>query len=78
MTDSVGNRDSRQAGGDEIEDRTDAPDESSELFPTCDRCLLLAGRDAAETEATGKYKSLPLFSPNTWPLALEMILTREL
>jgi len=54
------------------------PDEASELFPTCDRCLLLAGRDAAETEASGKCKSLPLFSPNTWPLALEMILTREL
>jgi predicted mannosyl-3-phosphoglycerate phosphatase (HAD superfamily) len=54
------------------------PEEASELFPTCDRCLLLAGRGAAETEPAGKCKSLPLFSPDTWPLALEMILNREL
>jgi len=54
------------------------PDEASELFSTCDRCLLLAGRDAADTEPAGKCKSLPLFSPDTWPLALEMILNREL
>jgi predicted mannosyl-3-phosphoglycerate phosphatase (HAD superfamily) len=53
-------------------------DEATELFPTCDRCLLLAGRDSATTEPGGKCKSLPLFSPDTWPLALEMILNREL
>jgi len=53
-------------------------DESAELFPSCDRCLLLAGRDTAGGEATGKCKSLPLFSPDTWPQALEMILNRNL
>jgi predicted mannosyl-3-phosphoglycerate phosphatase (HAD superfamily) len=53
-------------------------DEAAELFPTCDRCLLLAGRDNAATEATGRCKSLPLLSPDTWPQALEMILNRAL
>jgi mannosyl-3-phosphoglycerate phosphatase len=53
-------------------------DEATELFPACDRCLFLAGRDGASTEATGKCTSLPLFSPETWPTALGMILNREL
>jgi len=53
-------------------------DEAAELFPSCDRCLLLAGRDSAATEATRICMSLPLFSPDTWPRALEMILNREL
>lgn len=53
-------------------------DEAPELFPTCDRCLLLAGRETAVTEGTGKHKSLPLFSPETWPVALEMIRSHEL
>jgi predicted mannosyl-3-phosphoglycerate phosphatase (HAD superfamily) len=53
-------------------------DEATEIFPTCDRCLLLAGRDGAATEPAGKCKSLPLFSLDAWPLALEMILNREL
>ncbi|HET6930767.1 MAG TPA: hypothetical protein VFI45_10645 [Candidatus Acidoferrum sp.] len=53
-------------------------DEATELFPACDRCLLLAGRDAGAGEAGGKCKSLPLFSPETWSLALEMILNREI
>jgi mannosyl-3-phosphoglycerate phosphatase len=53
-------------------------DEAAELFPTCDRCLLLAGRESGAVEAGGKCKSLPLFSPDTWPLALDMILTRQL
>jgi predicted mannosyl-3-phosphoglycerate phosphatase (HAD superfamily) len=52
-------------------------EEAAELFPTCDRCLLLAGRDAA-AESAAKCKTLPLFSADTWPLALEMILSREL
>jgi predicted mannosyl-3-phosphoglycerate phosphatase (HAD superfamily) len=53
-------------------------DETAELFPTCDRCLLLVGRDSDTTEPFAKCKSLPLFSPGTWPLALELILNREL
>ena len=53
-------------------------DEAGELFPACDRCLLLPGRDTAAPEPGGKCKSLPLFSPDTWPLALEMILNREI
>jgi mannosyl-3-phosphoglycerate phosphatase len=53
-------------------------DEAAELFPACDHCLLLAGRDAAAPEPGAKCKSLPLFSPDTWPLALEMILSRQL
>lgn len=53
------------------------PDEGAELFPSCDRCLLLAGRDATAEPPT-KCKALPLFSADTWPAALEMILSREL
>jgi len=53
-------------------------DEAAELFPACDHCLLLAGRDTAAPEPVAKYKSLPLFSPDTWQLALEMILRRQL
>jgi len=53
-------------------------DEASELFPACDRCLLLADRDTTAAELADKCKTLPLFSPETWPRALEMILNREL
>ncbi len=53
-------------------------DEAAELFLACDRCLLLAGREGGAADASRKCKSLPLFSPDTWPLALDMILTREL
>ena len=53
-------------------------EEAPELFPVCDRCLLLAGRDAAAGEPASKYKTLPLFSPDTWPVALELVLSREL
>jgi mannosyl-3-phosphoglycerate phosphatase len=53
-------------------------DEAAELFPACDHCLLLAGRDTTTPEPGAKCKSLPLFSPDTWPLALEMILSRQL
>jgi mannosyl-3-phosphoglycerate phosphatase len=53
------------------------PDEAAELFPACDRCLFLAGRESAAAEPSTKCKSLPLFSPDTWPLALESILTRQ-
>jgi len=54
------------------------PDEAAELFQACDRCLLLALRESSVMEASKKCKSLPLFSPETWPLALDMILNREL
>ena len=53
-------------------------DEAAELFPACDHCLLLAGRDTAAPEPGAKCKSLPLFSTDTWLLALEMILSRQL
>lgn len=53
-------------------------EEAGELFPACDRCLLLAGRDATAAEPPNKCKSLPLFSADTWPAALEIILSREL
>lgn len=53
-------------------------EESADIFPACDRCLLLTGRGAATAEVSNKCKILPLFSADTWPLALEMILSREL
>ena len=52
-------------------------DEAAELFPACDRWLYLEGRETRAAEATGKWKHLPLLSPETWPLALEMILNRQ-
>ena len=52
-------------------------DEAGELFPACDRCLLLAARETEPAEAGGKCSRLPLFSPETWPLALDMILNRQ-
>jgi mannosyl-3-phosphoglycerate phosphatase len=52
-------------------------DEAAELFPACDRCLLLSGRETGEVEAGRKCKRLPLLSPETWPLALEIILSRQ-
>jgi len=51
--------------------------EAAELFPACDRSLLLAGREGEASAASGRGKTLPLFSPDTWPLALETILNRE-
>ncbi len=51
-------------------------EEAAELLPSCDRCLFLATRDAAAPAATAKWQSLPLFSPDTWPLALKAILNR--
>jgi mannosyl-3-phosphoglycerate phosphatase len=54
------------------------PDEATDLFPACDRRLLLAGRESDPSEAGKKCKSLPMFSPDTWPRAVEMILNREL
>ena len=52
-------------------------DEAGELFPLCDRCLLLAGRDAKAPPTAAKCRSLPLFSPETWAVALEAIQKRQ-
>jgi len=52
-------------------------DGAAELFPACDRCLFLAGRETEEAEAGSKWNRFPLFLPETWPLALEMILNRQ-
>jgi hypothetical protein len=57
-----------------------APD-SKELFPACDRAILLTER--ASTEGAGKPKSgptakaLPLFQQDTWQVALEAIENRQ-
>jgi mannosyl-3-phosphoglycerate phosphatase len=53
-------------------------DEAAELFPACDRCLLLSGRETSSHPVAGKHKSLPLFSADTWPEALDAVLTRQL
>lgn len=53
-------------------------DEAPELFPTSNRCLLLTGQASGTPESASNCKRLPLFSAETWPLALEMILNREL
>jgi mannosyl-3-phosphoglycerate phosphatase len=53
-------------------------EEAAELFPACDRCLLLAGREPVAAEIANKCKTLPLSSTDTWAVVLEMILRREL
>ena len=53
-------------------------DEAEELFPASDRCLLLSVRDAEVPAMAGKCASLPLFGPETWPKALEAIVSRQL
>ena len=53
-------------------------DEGAEIFPACDRCLWLAERDAETPTAATKCKSLPLFSPSTWTMALEAVCSRQL
>lgn len=53
-------------------------EEADDLFPSCDRCLLLAGRDAVPATSAAKSTSLPLFSPDTWELALEAVLNRRI
>lgn len=54
---------------------------AQELFPACDRGILLANRLApAEDPASQQRpapKVLPLFSPDTWERALEAIRTRQ-
>jgi predicted mannosyl-3-phosphoglycerate phosphatase (HAD superfamily) len=55
--------------------------EGTELFPSCDRAILLADRTAVgkPSPASGRPvpKFLPLFSADTWTLALEAIQTRR-
>jgi len=51
-------------------------DEARELFPACDRCLLLTAKEDAVAQ-TGKWKSLPLFAADTWALTVEAIRSRQ-
>jgi mannosyl-3-phosphoglycerate phosphatase len=51
---------------------------AAELFPACDRCVFLSVRGTEAPAAAGKCKNLPLFSPDTWPWALEGIVNRQL
>lgn len=59
-----------------------ATSDQAELFPSCDRAILLT--DRGHEEATAKRtagpapKSLPLFQRSTWEKALEAIQTRSL
>jgi predicted mannosyl-3-phosphoglycerate phosphatase (HAD superfamily) len=52
-----------------------------ELFPSCDRAILLTDRTTAEVAGKPNSrpapKSLPLFQPDSWSEALELILTRR-
>jgi mannosyl-3-phosphoglycerate phosphatase len=51
----------------------------TELFPCCDRTVLLADRycPADEFSTRSSHLSLPLFGPETWQLALESILSKR-
>jgi mannosyl-3-phosphoglycerate phosphatase len=55
---------------------------STELFPSCDRAILLADRtslvDRPIPSDRAAPKSLPLFDGDTWALAFEAIRTRRL
>lgn len=53
------------------------PEDAGELFPACDRAILLTDRENAEAPA-GKAKVLPLFGPDTWEETLEAIRNRQL
>ncbi|MGB2634781.1 MAG: hypothetical protein WAM58_12685 [Candidatus Acidiferrum sp.] len=56
-------------------------DDKAELFPSCDRAILLTdrGHEEAETKRTAgpAPKSLPLFHRSSWEEALEVIQTRS-
>jgi mannosyl-3-phosphoglycerate phosphatase len=55
-------------------------EEAPELFPCCNRAILLADRSAssdADSFARASLLSLPLFAPNTWETALESILAKR-
>lgn len=51
---------------------------SAELLPACDRCLFLTARGIEVPTAAHKCRTLPLFSPDTWSLALDGIVNRQL
>jgi len=53
-------------------------EEAAEIFPVCDRCLFLNTRDAETPASASKCRILQLFSAETWPMAVEAILNREL
>jgi len=52
-------------------------DEAEALFPTADRRLLLSVRDAAIPATAGKCLNLPLFGAETWPKALQAVVSRQ-
>jgi hypothetical protein len=55
-------------------------EEATELFPSCNRAILLAERSpssTAETPVGSALLSLPRFAPDTWETALESILARR-
>jgi mannosyl-3-phosphoglycerate phosphatase len=56
-------------------------EDAPELFPCCNRALLLADRSspssAADSPARTSLLSLPLFAPDTWETALESILAKR-
>ena len=56
-------------------------EEAAELFPCCNRAILLADRSSASSgtdlSARTSLLSLPLFAPDTWETALESILAKR-
>jgi predicted mannosyl-3-phosphoglycerate phosphatase (HAD superfamily) len=56
-------------------------EEAPELFPCCNRAILLADRSSASSgadlSARTSLLSLPLFAPDTWETALESILAKR-
>jgi predicted mannosyl-3-phosphoglycerate phosphatase (HAD superfamily) len=56
-------------------------EDASELFPCCNRGILLAARSADSSEAVSSARTLqlllPLFAPDTWEAALESILAKR-
>jgi predicted mannosyl-3-phosphoglycerate phosphatase (HAD superfamily) len=56
-------------------------EEARELFPCCNRAILLTDRSSASSDADSSARisllSLPLFAPHTWESALESILAKR-
>jgi mannosyl-3-phosphoglycerate phosphatase len=57
------------------------PTESAELFPACDRAILLTDRSSSaiigKSKSGAAAKTLPLFQPDTWEVVLEAIANRQ-
>lgn len=51
-------------------------EEASEIFPSCNRTILLTERGEEEEGQAKVNVSLPLFSPGSWEQALEAVLSR--